>query len=174
MTPLRHALSDDGFALIEPLLPDNARPGRPWKADRRVIDGTLWPSIPRPLPRPAPRHLRSLADRLRAVQSIEPLLEDLGPLDLEGIAWVIVGGESGVVARPMDERWVLSIRNQCRAAGVPFFFKQWGGVRKKRQGASLEGKTYDEMPERTDPVEPGKADRLAAINEVESLFTSTC
>jgi protein gp37 len=80
--------------------------------------------------------------------SIEPLLEDLGELNLEGIHWVIVGGESGAGARPMDESWVLSIRAQCEAAGVPFFFKQWGGVRKGEAGRKLQGRTYDEMPAR--------------------------
>jgi protein gp37 len=78
--------------------------------------------------------------------SVEPLLEDLGRLDLTGIAWVIVGGESGPRARPMREEWVLSIRDQCRQEKVPFFFKQWGGVRKYATGRELRGRTYDEMP----------------------------
>jgi protein gp37 len=80
--------------------------------------------------------------------SIEPLLEDLGEFSLEGIDWVIVGGESGVGARPMEKSWVIGIREQCRAANVPFFFKQWGGVRKAEAGRSLEGRTFDDMPER--------------------------
>ena len=80
--------------------------------------------------------------------SIEPLLEDLGQLPLEGIAWVIVGGESGPGARPMNESWVLSIREQCEQANVPFFFKQWGGVRKKARGRTLLGRTHDEFPAR--------------------------
>jgi protein gp37 len=79
--------------------------------------------------------------------SIEPLLEDLGTLDLRGIAWVIVGGESGLGARPIDAAWVRSIRDQCAAAGVAFFFKQWGGVRKKTHGRVLDGRTHDAMPE---------------------------
>jgi protein gp37 len=78
--------------------------------------------------------------------SIEPLLEDLGTLDLRGIDWVIVGGESGPRARPMQPDWVLSIRDQCRKQRVPFFFKQWGGVRKHQTGRKLRGRTYDEMP----------------------------
>jgi protein gp37 len=78
--------------------------------------------------------------------SIEPLLEDLGTIDLSGISWVIVGGESGPGARPMDEAWVRSIRRQCSAQGVPFFFKQWGGTRKKLAGRLLDGRTYDEFP----------------------------
>lgn len=81
--------------------------------------------------------------------SIEPLLEDLGALDLGGIHWAIVGGESGPRARPMKEKWVLSIRDQCRAARVPFFFKQWGGVRKHETGRVLGGRTYDALPKRT-------------------------
>lgn len=78
--------------------------------------------------------------------SIEPLLEALGPLDLSGIHWVIVGGESGPGARPMKREWVVSIRRQCRQFDVPFFFKQWGGIRKSRAGRLLDGRTYDEMP----------------------------
>jgi protein gp37 len=80
--------------------------------------------------------------------SIEPLLEDLGPIDLGKIDWVIVGGESGHGARPMKEDWVRSILEQCEVAGVPFFFKQWGGVQKKRAGRHLKGRTYDDIPTR--------------------------
>jgi protein gp37 len=79
--------------------------------------------------------------------SLEPLLGPLPELSLRGIDWVIVGGESGPGARPMDEEWVIDIRNQCARAGVAFFFKQWGGVRKASTGRILEGRTYDEMPE---------------------------
>jgi protein gp37 len=78
--------------------------------------------------------------------SIEPLLEDLGVIDLRGISWVIVGGESGPGARQMKSDWVISILTQCEEAGVPFFFKQWGGVRKNRTGRLLNGRTYDDMP----------------------------
>jgi protein gp37 len=78
--------------------------------------------------------------------SIEPLLEDLGRIDLSDMDWVIVGGESGAGARPMKERWVVSLRDQCREASVPFFFKQWGGVRKSVAGRQLRGRTYDELP----------------------------
>lgn len=78
--------------------------------------------------------------------SIEPLLGPLPKLNLKGIDWVIVGGESGPGARPMDKEWVLDIRDQCKKASVPFFFKQWGGTRKKKAGRLLEGRTWDEMP----------------------------
>ena len=78
--------------------------------------------------------------------SVEPLLEDLGELDLSGIHWVIVGGESGPGARPMQLQWVVSVREQCRAAGVPFFFKQWGGVQKSKNGRHLDGRTWDDLP----------------------------
>ncbi len=78
--------------------------------------------------------------------SVEPLLEDVGELDLSGIHWVIVGGESGPGARPMRREWVLSVRDQCRAQQVPFFFKQWGGVQKGKNGRTLAGRTYDELP----------------------------
>lgn len=78
--------------------------------------------------------------------SLEPLLGPLAPLKINGIDWVIVGGESGPGARPMEEEWVVDIRDQCHAEDVPFFFKQWGGVNKKRTGRTLQGKTWDEMP----------------------------
>jgi protein gp37 len=78
--------------------------------------------------------------------SIEPLLGPISGLDLTGIDWVIVGGESGPKARPMKEEWATSIRDQCLDAGVAFFFKQWGGTNKKRSGRTLEGRIWDEMP----------------------------
>lgn len=89
--------------------------------------------------------------------SIEPLLEDLGTLDLAGIDWVIVGGESGLGARPMEADWVRSIRDQCVAGGVPFFFKQWGGVRKKLRGRELDGRTWDERPRMSHMIDPWHA-----------------
>jgi protein gp37 len=104
-------------------------------------------------------HLRNAPATVRFL-SIEPLLEDLGPLDLKGIGWVIVGGESGPGARPMEKAWVLSIRDQCSLAQVPFFFKQWGGVRKSQAGRELDGRTYDELPPRSPvPVLEPKARR---------------
>ena len=99
--------------------------------------------------------------------SIEPLLENLGELDLRGIDWVIVGGESGPGARPMDKAWVLNIRDQCKAMNVPFFFKQWGGVRKADTGRDLDGCTYDDMPCRQPGrVVPNHRARLELIDEV--------
>jgi protein gp37 len=89
--------------------------------------------------------LRGTPSRIRFL-SIEPLLEDLGCIDLSAIDWVIVGGESGAGARPMREEWVVSIRDQCRRAGVPFFFKQWGGTRKHETGRRLMGRTYEGFP----------------------------
>jgi len=100
--------------------------------------------------------------------SVEPLLEDIGKLPLQGISWVIVGGESGPGARPMKEDWVLSIREQCEAAGVPFFFKQWGGVRKKTAGRTLLGRTHDGFPERVqNPTLPSTL-RLRHVSDIES------
>ena len=90
-------------------------------------------------------HLQATPAKVRFL-SIEPLLEDLGQLNLSGIDWVIVGGESGPRARPMEQEWVTSILDQCESANVPFFFKQWGGVRKKKAGRELNGRTYDYMP----------------------------
>jgi protein gp37 len=78
--------------------------------------------------------------------SIEPLLGPLPNLPMKGIDWVIVGGESGPNSRPIKREWVYDIRRQCRAVGVPFFFKQWGGVNKKKAGRTLSGRIYDEMP----------------------------
>jgi len=78
--------------------------------------------------------------------SLEPLIGPLPDLNLNGIHWVIVGGESGPGARPIDETWVLDIRDQCLSARVPFFFKQWGGVNKKKAGRLLEGKPWNQMP----------------------------
>jgi protein gp37 len=78
--------------------------------------------------------------------SFEPLLGPVGELDLEGIEWAIVGGESGPGARPMEAEWALDIRDQCESAAVPYFFKQWGGARRKEAGRVLDGRTYDSMP----------------------------
>src|SRR5262249_42626176 len=88
--------------------------------------------------RRVPAHVRVL--------SVEPLLGPIPALPLAGIHWVIVGGESGPRARPMAPEWVGEIYHQCRAAGIPFFFKQWGGVHKSRTGRELFGRTFDEMP----------------------------
>jgi protein gp37 len=89
--------------------------------------------------------LRQIPARTRFL-SLEPLLGPLPGLSLEGIHWVIVGGESGPGARPMRREWVIQIRDRCHARGVPFFFKQWGGVNKKKAGRVLDGRTWDDMP----------------------------
>ena len=91
-------------------------------------------------------HLRDVPASVRFI-SFEPLIGDVGQIDLTNIHWAIVGGESGPRARPMDEEWVESILDQCLDAGTAFFFKQWGGVNKKKTGRLLRGRTYDEMPE---------------------------
>jgi protein gp37 len=90
-------------------------------------------------------HLRRTGATIKFL-SLEPLIEDLGEICLNGIDWVIVGGESGPGARPMQREWVDDIRGQCQRSRVPFFFKQWGGVQKKRTGRKLNGQTYDAMP----------------------------
>lgn len=89
--------------------------------------------------------LRATGAKIRFL-SLEPLLGPLAALDLRGVQWVIVGGESGPGARPMDPAWVIEIRDQCQRAGVPFFFKQWGGTNKKRAGRELQGRLWSEMP----------------------------
>jgi len=91
-------------------------------------------------------HLAQVPAAVRFL-SVEPLLEDLPGLPLDGIHWVIVGGESGRSPRPLDPAWVRDIRDQCVAAEVPFFFKQWGGKNKKKAGRELDGRTWDEMPQ---------------------------
>jgi len=115
------------------------------------------------------RHLQQAPASVRFL-SIEPLLEDLGEINLEGIHWVIVGGESGAGARPMRKEWVLSIRDQCERAQVPFFFKQWGGVQKSKAGRELDGKTYDELPRRAEIPVLENSRRMAAIAELERLY----
>ena len=90
-------------------------------------------------------HLRYTNAKVKFL-SIEPLIGTIEHLDLTNINWVIVGGESGPGARPIKEEWVIRIRDECRRAKVPFFFKQWGGVNKKKNGRVLKGRTWDEMP----------------------------
>jgi len=118
---------------------------------------------------PRVEHLREAQAQVRFL-SIEPLLEDLKAFSLKGINWVIVGGESGPGARPMAKAWVLAIRNQCERAKLPFFFKQWGGVRKSETGRTLDGRTYDEFPARTQAPVLDSQNRLAAVEEIQALF----
>jgi protein gp37 len=113
---------------------------------------------------PRIEHLRRAPAAIRFL-SIEPLLEDLGDeVDMSGIDWAIVGGESGPGARPMDRVWVERILKQCRKQCVSFFFKQWGGVQKSKTGRLLNGRTYDEMPERTVAAMPVRKMRLASAD----------
>ncbi|WP_459556860.1 DUF5131 family protein [Lacunimicrobium album] len=107
----------------------------------------------------------------RRFLSIEPLLENLGQIELDGIDWVIVGGESGAGARPMQKEWVLSIKEQCDRMRIPFFFKQWGGIRKSQTGRVLNGQTYDAMPERSCVENPSRNERLKLIEDFASVFS---
>lgn len=116
-------------------------------------------------------HLRAAPARMRFL-SVEPLLEDLAPVDLTGIAWVIVGGESGAGARPMDPAWVQGLRDQCTRARIPFFFKQWGGVRKGRTGRMLDGRTHDETPVVTKRPIPSLQERRALIAAFDQTVTA--
>ena len=109
---------------------------------------------------PRIKHLRESPAKVRFL-SVEPLLEDLGEIDLSGISWVIVGGESGPGARPMKREWVISVRDQCQKQRVPFFFKQWGGVRKAKNGRELDGRTYDEYPRRKEVAAPDRSHCVA-------------
>jgi protein gp37 len=96
-------------------------------------------------------HLRRLNSRIKFI-SFEPLLGPIRNVDFTGIDWVIVGGESGPHARPLDRSWVVDLRDQCTEQNVPFFFKQWGGFNKKKAGRMLEGRVWDEMPLIPDPA----------------------
>ena len=112
-------------------------------------------------------HLRQTGAHVKFL-SLEPLLGPLPDLDLAGIDWVIVGGESGPGARPMEEEWALEIRDQCVGAGKPFFFKQWGGVNKKKAGRVLDGQTWDEMPRSADAPTPKALPRRLGSTEARA------
>jgi protein gp37 len=112
-------------------------------------------------------HLRAAPAAVRFL-SVEPLLEDLGRVNLAGVHWVIAGGESGPGARRMEGAWVRSIREQCAAAGVHFFFKQWGGVRKCDTGRELDGRTHDDMPARISLSVLSRRERQDFIDELET------
>ncbi len=107
-------------------------------------------------------HLRLSGAHVKFL-SIEPLLGPLRKLNLRGINWVIVGGESGPGARSMNPDWVREIRDLCNRANVPFFFKQWGGVFKTRTGRALDGRTWDEMPSRTGSAPKFNRDELVVL-----------
>lgn len=113
-------------------------------------------------------HLRAAPAQVRFL-SVEPLLESLGRVDLSGIHWVIVGGESGAGARPLEESWVKEIRDQCRQAEVPFFFKQWGGRQKSKTGRELEGRTYDEIPPRSTGLVKDREALRSALTELQGF-----
>jgi protein gp37 len=121
---------------------------------------------------PRVKDLRATPAAVRFL-SIEPLLENLGSFNLAGISWAIVGGESGPGARPMQEPWVISVRDQCHESRVPFFFKQWGGVRKKKNGRLLAGRTYDEYPRRSASPIPEKSRCATFAQETLDLFRGT-
>jgi protein gp37 len=115
---------------------------------------------------PRVRDLQQSGARIQFL-SVEPLLEDLGQqLDLTNINWVIVGGESGPGARPMKREWVLSIQQQCRRKRVPFFFKQWGGVRKNENGRRLSGRTFDQFPPVIRSVPPDRRQQTTLLTTV--------
>lgn len=113
-------------------------------------------------------YLQNAPARVRFL-SIEPLLEDLGAFNLSGVSWAIVGGESGPGARPMEREWVISVRDQCRRYHVPFFFKQWGGVRKSKNGRLLDDRTYDEYPKRILADVP---DRVSCAAYAQNILNS--
>jgi protein gp37 len=114
---------------------------------------------------PRIEHLQASPAPVRFL-SVEPLLEDLGEVALNGIDWVIVGGESGAGARPIREEWVKSIQRRCERYGVHFFFKQWGGVRKHEHGRELDGATFDAIPQRLHRSPADRLTLLSAFNEI--------
>lgn len=117
-------------------------------------------------------HLRD-AKPAMAFLSIEPLLEDLGDFNLAGIDWVIVGGESGAGARPMASEWVVSIQRKCTKTKVPFFFKQWGGVRKSVAGRELNGRTYDDHPMPSRVPVPSSIERKRMAAEFHNAWPAS-
>jgi protein gp37 len=117
---------------------------------------------------PRIEHLRNAPAGLRFL-SVEPLLEDLGAINLHGIDWVIVGGESGPGARPMRQEWVEAVQQQCRAANAIFFFKQWGGVQKGKRGRTLHGRTYDDMPPPSVAPIPSREERRRLAHSLAEL-----
>ncbi|MCI0704402.1 MAG: phage Gp37/Gp68 family protein [Planctomycetia bacterium] len=119
---------------------------------------------------PRIEHLRFAPAAVRFL-SVEPLLEDLGEVNLTDIHWMIVGGESGHGARPMALEWVRSLRDQCRKTGVSFFFKQWGGVRKNETGRKLDNRTHDDQPETRDAEMPSRRVRLRLVEDHEAEET---
>lgn len=117
-------------------------------------------------------HLRDAAPRVGFL-SVEPLLEDLGHINLDGVHWLIAGGESGPHARPVKADWVRSLRDQCVTAGVPFMFKQWGGTRKHLTGRELDGRTWDQYPPLSSNPVPSLSERKRLVAEMKaSLVTA--
>jgi protein gp37 len=133
---------------------------RPERIEAHLPEGWPWPHVWLGVSIESRAYLWR-ADVLRRIPaagrflSLEPLLEDLGPLDLRGISWVIVGGESGPTPRPMAPEWIRSIRDQCVAAHVPFFFKQWGGRDRAKGGRELDVRTWNERPWKTPHADQG-------------------
>lgn len=118
---------------------------------------------------PRLEYLKESAARFKFL-SVEPLLEDIGRPDVRGIDWVIVGGESGVAARPIQPAWIENVRMSCEDAAVPFFFKQWGGRNKKAAGRVLHGRTYDEIPASSMEPIPEKLVRKDLKNQLADRY----
>ncbi len=165
---------EQGFDLR--LVPDALELPLKWRASRRIFVNSMSDLFHEDVPDEyivrvfdvsiESEEFVARVDELRRVRalvrflSVEPLLGPIPKLNLRGIRWVIVGGESGPRARPMMAEWVRSIRDRCVGAHVPFFFKQWGGVRKHTTGRVLDGRTWDEMPDRMVRLNRG----LAVVN----------
>jgi protein gp37 len=120
---------------------------------------------------PRIEHLRATPAAVKFL-SVEPLLEDVGTINLDKISWVIVGGESGNGARPMTKEWVVSIKNQCQKNRVSFLFKQWGGVRKSAAGRMLDGQTYDQYPHRVQHPVLGAPQCAAMVRAIEATIST--
>jgi protein gp37 len=108
------------------------------------------------------KHLKSAQASVKFV-SFEPLIGSVGRIDLKGIDWAIVGGESGPRSRPMEEEWAIEIRDQCKKDGVAFFFKQWGGIRPKSGGRLLKGREWNEYPKAKKPPARAAAEGILGV-----------
>ncbi len=169
------AWRDDLFALIRatPHLDWQLLTKRPEKA-LRYAKGIAWPpnawmgtSVEDRARVPRSKIIAQIPARIHFL-SVEPLLEEV-ELDLQHMEWVIVGGESGRGARPMNATWVRRIRDQCAAAGVPLYFKQWGGRNAKAAGRELDGRLHDEFP--TIPVDAGHPEQAVLVDQPAHLVT---
>lgn len=148
-----------GFDLT--LRPERLRQPLTWRRPRMIFVNSMSDLFHKGVP-PRAQHLRDTAAQVRFL-SLEPLIGPIELLDLAGIHWTIVGGESGPGARPIHPDWVRQIRNRCVAYGVPFFFKQWGGHTPKARSRSIDGREWNQLPEMPTAGKAERSLRVAAL-----------